>query len=452
MRRLLPRSLAGRMTLLLVAGMPLVVVAGVAVGTITMGGGQASLADRVITLVAIAEATPAAGRPAVYAGVERADLSVRDVSGTGASPAVSPDWFTDGVRGRLARDLPPLGARVLAVGHRTDAGASWGPILVWIELSDGTRLQVTVGGRWSHLELVGRLAPVLLVVGIGLVGLAVYVSKAVTRPLGRFAKATARFGADVATAEPLDQEGPSEIREVAGAFNVMQEQVRRLLDGHTHMLAAVSHDLRTPLTRLRLRTEFVEDDEERTKMLKDLDEMEAMIHAAIAYARGDRDGESPVPVDIVDLLEEVRMEMAEAGRRVGLEGPPRAPWEGRPLALKRALRNLVENAVNYGGHADLRVVVTPVDIIITVEDDGPGIQEAELEKVFMPFYRVERSRNRSTGGVGLGLAVARAAIREHGGDITLNNRPTGGLQQTVVLPRRRTAAASLTQGSAPRSG
>ena len=443
MRRLLPGSLAGRMTLVLVAGMPLVVVAGVAVGTITMGGGQASLADRVVTLVAVAEATPAAARPAVYAGVARADLSVRDLTGTGASPAVSPDWFTDGLRGRLARELPPLGARVLAVGHTADAGASWGPILVWIELSDGTRLQVTVGGRWSPLELVGRLAPVLLVVGIGLTGLALYVAKAVTRPLGRFAKATARFGADVATAEPLDQEGPSEIREVAGAFNTMQEQIRRLLDGHTHMLAAVSHDLRTPLTRLRLRTEFVEDDEERAKMLKDLDEMEAMIHAAIAYARGDRGGESPVPVDIVDLLEEVRMEMAEAGRRVGLEGPPRAPWEGRPLALKRALRNLVENAVNYGGHADLRVAVTPVDIIITVEDDGPGIQEAELEKVFMPFYRLERSRSRSTGGVGLGLAVARAAIREHGGDITLNNRPTGGLRQTVVLPRRWTAGASM---------
>ena len=435
MRRLLPGSLAGRMTLVLVAGMPLVVVAGVAVGTFTMGGGQASLADRVITLVAIAEATPAAARPAVYAGVERADLSVRDLTGTGASPAVSPDWFTDGVRGRLARELPPLGARVLAVGHRADADASGGPILVWIELSDGARLQVTVGGRWSHLELVGRLAPVLLVVGVGLTGLALYVSRAVTRPLGRFAKATARFGADVATAEPLDEEGPSEIREVAGVFNIMQEQVRRLLDGHTHMLAAVSHDLRTPLTRLRLRAEFVEDDEERTKMLKDLDEMEAMIHAAIAYARGDRGGESPVPVDIIDLLEEVRLEMAEAGRRVGVEGPPRAPWEGQPLALKRALRNLVENAVNYGGHADLRVVVTPVDIVITVEDDGPGIQEAELEKVFMPFYRLERSRSRSTGGVGLGLAVARAAIREHGGDITLRNRPTGGLRQTVVLPR-----------------
>jgi signal transduction histidine kinase len=443
MTRLLPGSLAGRMTLVLVAGLVLVVVAGVAVGTITMGGGQASLVDRVVTLVAVAEATPAAARPAVYAGVERAGLSVRALSGTDASPALSPDGFTDRVRGRLARELPRLGARVLAVGHMADAGASWGPILVSIELSDGARLQVIVRERWSHLELVGRLAPILLAVGIGLTGLALFVARTVTRPLGRFAKATARFGADVATAEPLDQKGPSEIREVACAFNIMQEQVRRLLDGHTHMLAAVSHDLRTPLTRLRLRTEFVEDDEERTKMLKDLDEMEAMIHAAIAYARGDKDGESPVPVDIVDLLEELCREMAEAGRRVGLEGPQRAPWEGRPLALKRALRNLVENAVNYGGHAELRVVVTPSDITITVEDDGPGIPEAAIEKVFMPFYRLERSRSRSTGGVGLGLAVARAVIREHGGDITLENRLTGGLRQTVALPRRRTAAAPM---------
>jgi signal transduction histidine kinase len=436
MTRIFPGSLAGRMTLVLVAGMLLVVGAGVAVGEISMGGGQASVVDRVVTLVAVAEATPDAARPAVYASVERAGLSIRDLAGTDASPAVFPDWFTDRLRGRLARELPRLGARVLAIGHMADTGAAWGPILVRVELSDGARLQVVVRERWSPLGLVRRLAPILLVIGLGLTGLAVLVARGVTRPLGRFAKATARFGADVAAAEPLHQEGPSEIREIARAFNTMQEQIRRLLDGRTHMLAAVSHDLRTPLTRLKLRTEFVEDDEERTKMLKDLDEMEAMIHAAIAYARGDEGGESPASVDIVNLLEEVRAEMAEAGGRVGLEGPPAAPWEGRPLALKRALRNLVENAVNYGGQADLRVAVTPLDIVIAVEDDGPGIPATEIEKVFTPFYRLEPSRSRATGGVGLGLAVARAVIREHGGDITLSNRPTGGLRQTVVLPRR----------------
>jgi signal transduction histidine kinase len=444
MSSLLPGSLAGRMTLVLVSGLPLVVVAGIAVGTVTMGGGQASLVDRVITLVAAAEATPAAARPAVFAGVERAGLSIRDLAGTDTSPAVSPDWFTDRLRGRLATELPPLGARVLAIGHMAGTGASslghhwpsWEPILVLVELSDGTRLQVVARERWSPLELTGRLGPILLVIGIGLTALAIWVARRVTRPLGRFAEATARFGADVAAAEPLDQEGPSEIREVARAFNTMQEQIRRLLDGRTHMLAAVSHDLRTPLTRLRLRTEFVEDDEERTKMLKDLDEMEAMIHAAIAYARGDGGGESPVAVDIVTLLAEVRMELAEAGHRVRLEGPPRALCEGRPLALKRALRNLVENAVNYGGHADLCVTARPGNIIITIDDDGPGIPATETEKVFTPFYRLERSRSRDTGGVGLGLAVARAVIREHGGDVTLSNRPQGGLRQTVVLPRR----------------
>jgi len=130
------------------------------------------------------------------------------------------------------------------------------------------------------------------------------------------------------------------------------------------------------------------------------------------------------------------MELAEAGHRVNLEGPPRAPCEGRPLALKRALRNLVDNAVNYGGHADLCVTARPLNITITVDDDGPGIPATEIEKVFTPFYRLERSRSRDTGGVGLGLAVARAVIREHGGDITLSNRPQGGLRQTVVLPRR----------------
>lgn len=459
MSRLLPRSVAGRLTLVLVAGMLLVVASGIAVGTVTMGGGQASLADRVATLAAVAEAAPASARPAVYAGAGRAGLSIRVVTGTEASPAVSPDWFTDRLGERLAQELAPLGARVLAIGHRVGTGAggaahvwsSWAPILVWVELSDGTRLQVVARGRWSPPELMARLAPILLVIGIGLTGLAAWVARRVTRPLGRFAEATVLLGADVAAAEPIDERGPSEIRAMARAFNTMQEQIRRLLEGRTHMLAAVAHDLRTPLTRLRLRTEFVEDDQERAKMLKDLDEMEAMIHAAIGYARSDGGGESPVTADIVALLEEIRMELTEAGHRVRLGAPAGALWEGRPLALKRALRNLVENAVNYGGHAELRVAMTPLDITITVEDGGPGIPQAELEKVFAPFYRLERSRSRDTGGVGLGLAVARAVIREHGGDITLSNRPEGGLRQTVVLPRKRRPAhgSPLAQTSRP---
>ena len=441
MSRFLPGSVAGRMTLVLVAGMLLVVVAGIAVGTVTMGGGQASLVGRVATLVAVGEATPAAARPAVYAGAERAGVSIRDVAGTEASPPVLPDWFTDRLGERLASELAPLGARVLTVGHTVGAGgrthvwASRGPILIRVELSDGTQLHMVARGRWSPLELMSRLAPILFVIGIGLTGLAVWVARGITRPLGRFAEATVRLGADVAAAAPLDEGGPSEIREVARALNTMQAQIRRLLEGRTHMLAAVSHDLRTPLTRLRLRTEFVEDDQERAKMLKDLDEMEAMIHAALAYVRSDESGESPVTVDIGDLLEEIRIEMVEAGHRVRLERPGGIPLEGRSLALKRALRNLLENAVTYGGHAEIRVAMTPLGITVTVEDGGPGIPDEELEKVFTPFYRVEPSRSRDTGGVGLGLAVARAVIREHGGDITLSNRHEGGLRQTVVLPR-----------------
>jgi signal transduction histidine kinase len=449
MSRFLPGSVAGRMTLVLIAGMLLVVVAGIAVGTVTMGAGQASLVDRVATLVAVAEAVPAAARPTVYAGAERAGLSIRDVAGTEAGPAVLPDWFTDRLGERLARELAPLGARVLAIGHTVGTGArertrvwtSWEPILVRVELSDGTRLHMVAHGRWSPFELMRRLAPILFVIGIGLTGLAVWVARRITRPLGRFAEATVRLGADVTAAAPLDEKGPSEIREVARAFNTMQAQIRRLLEGRTHMLAAVSHDLRTPLTRLRLRTEFVEDDQERAKMLKDLDEMEAMIHAAIAYARSDGGGESPVTVDIGDLLEEIRMEMVEAGHRVRLERPGDVSWEGRLLALKRALRNLVENAVNYGGHAEVRVTMALLDITITVEDGGPGIPDEEVEKVFTPFYRLERSRSRDTGGAGLGLALARAVIREHGGDITLSNRPEGGLRQTVVLPRNQVRTA-----------
>ena len=201
------------------------------------------------------------------------------------------------------------------------------------------------------------------------------------------------------------------------------------------MLAAVSHDLRTPITRLRLRAELIEDDTLRTKFARDLAEMEAMTAAALDFLRG-ASADGPVqPVDVLALLESLQADMEETGHEVSVQGGTPAPYPARLLALKRCLANLIENAVKYGERAEVRVEDDTAQLRISVADNGPGIPETEIERVFEPFYRVESSRSRATGGVGLGLSVARDIARAHGGELTLRNRTGGGLEASLTLPR-----------------
>jgi len=248
------------------------------------------------------------------------------------------------------------------------------------------------------------------------------------RPLGLLAAAAQRLGRDM-TAPPMPEDGPREVRAAAHAFNEMQTSLRRFVEDRTQMIAAISHDLRTPITRLKLRAEFVDDDEQRGKMLADLDEMEAMIHATLAFARDDAAIEPHAPVDVAAMLAGLAEDFGAT-----YSGPKGLMVHAGPIALKRAFANLLENAQAYAGGANVVLARDSAGIVVTIDDDGPGIPEAELERVFAPFYRVEGSRNRETGGTGLGLAVARSALRAHGGDIQLANRSGGGLRVTVTLP------------------
>jgi signal transduction histidine kinase len=438
--------MARQTTLVLVGGMAFVILGGVLIALLTLIGPSREertedLLGRVATLVAIAHEAPPEARPAIYAAATRSGLTVSPL-GKSEPMALFPDWWTARLQRQLARELEPLGAAVLALGHTMGGSAAgpahlWsphGPILVRVALGDGSRLDIVTRAGWLPLQAIGQIVPALLVVGIGVTALAVWLGRRVTRPLGVFAAAATRLGTDVAT-PPLAEHGPSELRAAAHAFNQMQQRLRRLIEDRVQMLAAVAHDLRTPITRLRLRAEFVEDPEQHAKMLADLDEMEAMISAALAFAREEMLLEERAPVDLRTLLEDIATELSESGHEVCVSGDRPADIDGRRVALKRALRNLVENAVKYGRRADLRLAATPKGLVVTIEDDGPGIPESELENVFRPFYRIERSRSRETGGTGLGLAVARSIVRGHGGDITLANRAGGGLVQTVVLPR-----------------
>lgn len=325
------------------------------------------------------------------------------------------------------------------MGAQPGGGAGWahgGPVLrTHVQLRDG---------RWARFDSVApaasggvpwRLALTLAVLAITVLVLSYVAVRWVTRPLHVLAVAADALGHDLHRA-PLPETGPLEIRRAAHAFNRMQARLVRFIEDRTRILAAMSHDLKTPLTRMRLRAELLDDDELRRRFESDLDEMQAMVQQTLDFMRGIGGGEAAQPLDFDALLESVRKDQEAMGRHVRVEGRTQFPCTGVASLLRRCLSNLIDNAVLYGGRAAVRVEDGPESLTLRVQDEGPGIAEGELERVFEPFYRLEASRNRATGGTGLGLTIARNIAQSHGGDITLRNRPGGGLEAVLTLPRR----------------
>lgn len=261
-------------------------------------------------------------------------------------------------------------------------------------------------------------------------------ARSITRPLSNLVRAAESLGRSIRQPK-LEEKGARELRDAARAFNTMQDRLQRYLDSRTRVLAAMSHDLKTPLTRLRLQVETaLEDPAIQAKFGKELDEMESLVHGSLALFRGLDDDETHVPIDINSLVETIKNEFTEMGHDVSVEGEAAQPLFGKPQALKRCLTNLVANAVKFGVRAKI-VVEDGSALLIRVRDEGPGIPPEELERVFEPFYRVESSRNRDTGGTGLGLSIARDVAQAHGGSLVAQNLAAGGLEALLVLPRRR---------------
>ncbi|WP_197916339.1 ATP-binding protein [Thiosulfatihalobacter marinus] len=249
-------------------------------------------------------------------------------------------------------------------------------------------------------------------------------------PLRRLVGAADRLGRGEDVQE-LPVAGPTEVRDLTLTFNRMQDRLTRFVADRTRLLAALGHDLRSPLTAMRVRAELVDEDETRDSLVASIEEMQSMVDATLTFARGLAGSEEPEVVNVGDFLEELRANMVT---RFDLDGDPSYEARIRPHAMRRALRNVIENAVRYGGGARVRHGVRDGDMMITVDDDGPGIPTTELERVFDPFFRLEQSRSLETGGHGLGLSIARTIIRAHGGDIMLSNRDEGGLRATIVIP------------------
>ena len=258
----------------------------------------------------------------------------------------------------------------------------------------------------------------------------------ITRPLSDLARAADSVGRGTGALPPLEERGALELRNAARAFNTMQDRLHRYLDSRTRVLAAMSHDLKTPLTRLRLQVEALENPPMQARIGRELDEMESMVREALSLFRGLDDGEPATAIDIEVLLAQIREEFADMGATVTVSGGALRPFTGKPQALKRCLTNLIANAIKFGTRADIRIE-DGADLLIRVRDQGPGIPEEQLERVFEPFYRLESSRNRDSGGTGLGLSIARDIAQAHGGSLRLANLPGGGLEATLRLPRRR---------------
>ncbi len=281
--------------------------------------------------------------------------------------------------------------------------------------------------------------PLRMVVALGLLMVAVLfltwiAVRWVTRPLSTLSKAAEAFGRDIQHA-PLAVEGPTEVRQAAEAFNTMQQRLSRYIGDRARILAAVSHDLKTPITRLRLRTELMEEQPLKEEIQADLTHMEEMVHSTLDFMKGTESKEPRQKMDLQALLESMQEDLFPLGIQFELQGEIKQPVTVQPHAIKRCLSNLLENGARYGTGA---VVVTlsaqDHSVIISIHNQGEPIPEAELEKIFEPFYRVEYSRNRESGGTGLGLSIARNIVQAHGGELHLENAPQGGITATLVLP------------------
>ena len=309
----------------------------------------------------------------------------------------------------------------------------WGELDFSIRLGDGSWLNIQIDKSDAPPPWASKTLGLLVLLLVALIVGGMYLSQRMARPMKKLASAADSLGLGQAS-PPLAEDGPREVRHTIRAFNRMQERTQKHLKDRTLMLAAVSHDLRTPITILRLRAEYIEDEEMRNKTLATLAEMEAILSATLGFARDDAADESARPTDIPALLQSLVDDHVDLGSSATYQGPEKLPFTCRPVALRRALNNLIENALKYGGTAAVQLTTQNNSIEICIDDNGPGIPEDKLSEVFTPFFRLDESRGGDFAGTGLGLSVALTIAHAHGGELTLINRQGGGLRARLVLP------------------
>ncbi|HRD78008.1 MAG TPA: ATP-binding protein [Hyphomicrobiaceae bacterium] len=392
---------------------------------------EARLAERIQTIRRSIAAVSAREREALAHDLSSGPLEAHwnRTRGTAAGGKGAERWR--GLVERLRVSAGELAPDDIVLGTGDDPHNA----LLSIRLPDSTWLNVSLfaasrSGHGGHGTLLSTS-----IMAAGVVLMSLLIAGWLTRPLRSMASAVSALSPDGPRSE-IAEEGPREVRQLASAFNDMQTRIGELIDRRTQALAAVSHDLRTPLTRLKLRLSDIGDLALQKSVQADLAEMEAMIEATLAYLRGQETQEPPRPIDLAALLATVVDEARDAGHDAVLIAPPPITVTGRHLGLKRALTNLAANAVRFGTKVEVRAAISGAVVAIEIADNGPGIPVGQLDAVFEPFVRLETSRNRESGGVGLGLTIAKACIEADRGTLTLANRPEGGLVAVIRLPRQ----------------
>ena len=401
------------------------------------------LLERAEQLVMATEIVPASAR-AVYLSVANRP-GLRLEVGTPLAPAEAPSSFASALASRLGEAylVEPTTARPPSCDMADQSSMLYGLLRTqWrgscetinVRLRDGEQLRLSVLPPRSAIAGPSTdYRPMIALFFVSIAFLAYLVARMTTRPLKQLAQAAKDLGHDI-NRPPLELSGASEIRQATAAFNAMQARIRQYIFQRTQMLAAITHDLQTPLTRMRLRLEKVSDAELQERLIGDLSAMQAMVREGLDLARSMDTTETMQLLDLDSLLDSVCADATDAGQPVTLGGRAQMALLGRPLDLQRCFGNLLDNAVKYGHEAQVTVVRIGGAARIRIRDKGPGVPPAELARVFEPFYRVETSRSRESGGTGLGLTIARNIAEQHGGSLTLANHPDGGLEATLTLP------------------
>ena len=435
--RLRPRSIAGQIALLVVAGIAVAhMVATLAFLLLHEPPNPDELpgvaVHRVATIARILDAAGPDVRPALLAsagrGVPQARIAPWDgQGGTESRPAAD---------GPVVRRLRAAFGRPLTITDLDPPGDADGALHLGVRTPGGATLQARLPGALLRQPRQGALIFTVVFLALTLALLCVWAARALTAPLARLAGAAEAFGTrDDHVALP--ESGPKEVLAVSRALDRMRDRVRRLIDDRTQMLAAISHDLRTPITRLRLRAEFIEDEHARAATLRDLDQMNGLVEAALSFVRDGqaRDAGSHSLVDLASVVQTVCDDFSDVGAAVNVARSRHVLVRGQPDELQRAISNLVDNAVKYGGRASVRMEASTRGVQICVLDSGPGIPEAERETMLQPFVRGDRARNlNAASGFGLGLSIVQAIVEAHHGRLTLENRPEGGLCAAIELP------------------
>ncbi|WP_295988838.1 ATP-binding protein [uncultured Variovorax sp.] len=431
LRRLLPRSLFSRVTLIIVFGLAIAQLLtfmaigyerGVAMRELMMIGIERDIASS----VAILDRLPAAEREGWLSRLERRNY--RFELG-GSAKGMPPDTPMSQQFAKAITDaMHPF--EIVKVGQVSNPPQG---LQIQVRLSDGSSM--VVHARRVDMPVSSWVMWLLWLQLLVLAVCAWYAVRLVTRPLAQLADAADELGPDL-KGRQLAEEGPSEVRHAARAFNAMQKRIAGYMAERVEILAAISHDLQTPITRMRLRTDLMDDGHDRDKFRQDLDAMHTLVREGVTYARTLHGAtEPPRRIDADALFESMAADYEDAGQQVLLDGRVGEPMVTRPNALRRILTNLIDNALKFGTEVRLQVHAEAGDrLTLAVIDNGPGVPPDQLENVLKPFYRVEGSRNRDTGGTGLGLAIAQQLATAMGAELTLRNRKEGGLEARLTMP------------------